>query len=98
MSEIVVSGQISDLLQANLLEARDLIEAIGISDVEELADQPGLYACRCVVPVRRPFDPETAEMRRLEVRLRRHESSESWEVESIVGLVDPNEALSAGDD
>ncbi len=85
MSELVISEQLRDLLRANLLEERDLVEAIGLAEIVEVSGEPGRYACRCVVPVRRPLDPETVELRRLQLKLQRHESR-GWEVESIDGL------------
>ncbi len=90
MSDLVIPAHLRDLLEANLLEARDLVEAIALAEIEERPGEPGSWTCRCIVPVRRAFDPETAELRRLELELRRHESG-GWEVESIGGLSRPAE-------
>ncbi len=89
MSNILVSEALRELLRANLLEERDLVEAIGLADLEELAESPGRSVCQAMVPVRRQFDPETAEMRRLQVTLVKLDAG-SWEIESIAGLTDPN--------
>lgn len=86
--DLVLSERLRERLAANLLEERDLVEAIGLTEIEESSDQPGRYTCRCMVPVRRAFDPETAELRRLDLTLRRHESG-AWAVEKIDGLADP---------
>ncbi len=85
MSEIVVPAPLRALLEANLLEERDLAESIGLSEIEEVPGTPGAYTCRCMVPVRRAFDPETAELRRLSLKLKRLDSG-AWQVESIDGL------------
>ena len=89
MSNIVVSQELRELLRSNLLEERDLVEAIGLADLEDLAESRGRSVCQCMVPVRRQFDPETAEMRRLQVTLVKLDL-DSWQIESIAGLTDPD--------
>ncbi len=84
MSNVVIPEALSHLLRANLLEERDLLESISLTEIAE-PDDSGRSVCRCMVPVRRQFDPETAELRRLEVTLVRQDST-TWEVESIGGL------------
>ena len=85
MSDLVIPEPLRELLEAHLLEARDLVEAIGLAEIEEIPGEPGKWSCRCMVPVRRAFDPETAELKRLELRLARHPSG-GWQVEAIDGL------------
>ena len=87
MSDLVIPDRLRELLAANLLEARDLVEAIGLAEIEEIPGEPGKWSCRCLVPVRRAFDPETAELRRLEVKLARHQAG-GWQVQSISGLAE----------
>ena len=90
MTEVTVPAPIRELLAANLLEERDILESIGLAGIEESADCPGRATCSCMVPVRRAFDPETAEMRRLRVALVSGESG-GWRIESIAGLTLPGE-------
>ena len=87
MRDLVIPDPLRELLESNLLEARDLVEAIGLAEIEEVPGEPGRWSCRCMVPVRRAFDPETAELRRLELKLARHETG-GWLVEAIDGLAE----------
>lgn len=89
MSHVIVPDSLRDLLRANLLEERDLVESIGLTEIAE-PDPAGRSTCRCMVPVRRQFDPETAELRRLEVTLLRLDAG-GWQIESIAGLTAPDE-------
>ncbi len=84
MEPITIVETIRQLLRASLLEGEDLITAIQQERPVEVEGQPGHYRCDCTVAVRRPFDPETSEMRQVQVSLRRLE--EGWEVYGLVGL------------
>ncbi len=84
MERITIVETVRKLLRAALLEDEDLIAGVQQERPVEVEGQPGLYRCACAVAVRRPLDPETAEIRQLLVSLRRLE--EGWEVFRVEGL------------
>lgn len=84
MEDISISEPVRRQLRAAMLEELDLITSIREGSREELAEQPGSYACDCTVAVRRPLDPETAELKELRVVMRKMESG--WLVSSVEGL------------
>lgn len=89
MSDISIPPALRDRLREHLLEEQDLLEGIRHEELTEISGRPGRYRCTCTLALRRPLDPETAEMRRLQVVLRRLDS-ESWEVEEVEGLAPPS--------
>ena len=88
MSTILIPEPLRKLLRENLIEEQDLIEGIGHEELTAIRDRPGWFHCTCTLALRRPLDPETAELRRLGVTLRQIDSG-SWEVDSVEGLESP---------
>ncbi len=84
MERITIIESVRKKLRASLLEDEDLVAGVRQAQPAEVEGQPGHYRCLCAVAVRRPLDPETAEMRELEVGLRRLE--DGWEVVRVAGL------------
>lgn len=84
MEDISISEPVRRQLRAALLEELDLITSIRENNPAEVAGQPGSFACDCRVAIRRPLDPETAELKDLHVLLRRMETG--WLVSHIEGL------------
>jgi hypothetical protein len=81
---IQVPDEIRDQLRAALLDEKDLVEALRHTALEEVAGQAGHARCVVTLTVRRPLDPETAEVRRVEVFLRAGEAG--WRVDAVQGL------------
>lgn len=84
MERITIAEPVRQQLRASLLEDEDLIAGVRQERPVEVEGQPGQYRCVCTVAVRRPLDPETAEMRELEVWLQRLE--DGWELFRVAGL------------
>ena len=84
MQPIQVPDEIRAQLRAALLDEKDLVEALRDTPLEEVAGQPGQARCVVTLTVRRPLDPETAEVRRVEVFLRAAEAG--WRVDAVKGL------------
>lgn len=82
--EITVPETISRQLHESMLDDKDLIDGIRLVEPVAVPERPGHYRCSCLVAVRRPLDPETAELRKLTVGLKRVE--ETWEVLEVDGL------------
>lgn len=82
--QITVPEPISKQLHESMLDDQDLIEGIRLVEPVAVPGRPGHYRCTCLVAVRRPLDPETAELRRLTVGLKRLD--ETWEVLDVDGL------------
>jgi len=72
--EIGLTESVRRRLREALLPERDLIDAIRQEELRPVDDEPGSYRCVCTLAVRRALDPETAELRRLDVTLHRTES------------------------
>ena len=83
-TDISISEPVRKQLRSALLEERDLIDSLRGTPHRALPGKPGSYLCVCKVAVRRPFDPETAELRELEVTLERMQSG--WFVTRVEGL------------
>jgi len=84
MEDISIAESVRRQLRTALLEELDLITSLRESTRVEIPGEPGSYACECTVAVRRPLDPETAELKNLRVVLRRIETG--WLVSSDEGL------------
>jgi hypothetical protein len=84
MEDISISEPVRRQLRTALLEELDLITSIRESSQVAVPGEPGTYSCDCTVAVRRPLDPETAELKELRVLLRKMETG--WLVSSIEGL------------
>ena len=85
-SEISISEPVRQQLRSALLEERDLIDSLRQQPHRALPGRPGSYLCVCKLAVRRPFDPETAELRELQVTLEQMLSG--WFVTRVEGLGD----------
>ena len=75
---------IRDQLRLALVDSEDLRSALSLADAEPVANPPGCLRAKPTLAVPRPLDPETAEMRQLEVYLR--PLDEGLEVFAIRGL------------
>ena len=84
MTSFTLSDAVRRKLREALLEDQDLLVSLRRVRPVEDPERVGLYRCQCTVAVRRPLDPETSELRRLEVTLRRTE--EGFEVFDLTGL------------
>jgi len=83
-SPMRISDAIRAQLRAVLLEESDLIEFLSHARREEIDGDAGALRCSGMLPVRRPWDPETFEPRQVQVDLRWVE--EAWEVGAVRGL------------
>jgi hypothetical protein len=71
-------------LRLALVDTGDIVGALSGSEPEPVAQPPGCFRVRTTLAVPRPLDPETAEMRQLEVFLRPVEGG--LEVFAVRGL------------
>ena len=85
MEDISISEPVRRQLRAALLEERDLIDSLRRHPHTAVPGEPGSYSCSCKVAVRRPFDPETAELREIEITVRRM-GEQGWLVAKVEGL------------
>ena len=88
-SPMRISDAIRERLRAVLLEESDLVEFLSHARREEIDADGRALRCSGMLPVRRPWDPETSEPRQVQVDLRWVE--DAWEVSAIRGL-EPNPA------
>lgn len=84
MTTFTLSEEVRHKLREALLEDQDLLVGLRRVRPAESSEQAGLYHCQCTVAVRRPLDPETSELRNLEVSLRRTE--DGFEAFALTGL------------
>lgn len=84
MNRYSASPDVRRLLEESFLEERDLYESLREHRPSEDPSEPGIFLSSFLMTVRRPMDLETAELRRVHVRMRRVESG--YEVVSIRGL------------
>ncbi len=84
MSNYSINAAVKKTLEECFVEERDLID--GLRDQRGLEDpsQPGTYLCSFLMTVRRPMDLETAELRKVRVRMRAVD--DGYEVISVEGL------------
>ena len=71
METLRLTDDVEQQLRESLLDGQDLIDAVRQGKRVPVVGEPEHFQCVCIVPVRRPLDPETAELRRLEVTCRR---------------------------
>lgn len=79
-----LSDEVRRKLGEALLEDQDLLISLRRVHPVEDSEHAGLFHCKCTVAVRRPLDPETSELRDLEVQLRRTE--DGYEALDLTGL------------
>ena len=84
MTAYTVSDEVRRKLREAMLEDQDLLASLRQTRPAEAPERPGLFRARCTVAVRRPLDPETSELRQLEVSLRQTE--EGFEAFDLSGL------------
>jgi hypothetical protein len=84
MENIKVTESVRMTLRYAMLDEQDLRESLKQGISEEVPGDDGSLRCTCFLAVRRQLDPETAELRRLEVSYRR--SDEGIEVFDLEGL------------
>ena len=84
MTTYTLSDEVRRKLREALLEDQDLLISLRRVHPTEDPDRVGLFRCKCMVAVRRPLDPETSELRHLNVKLRRTE--EGFEAFDLTGL------------
>ena len=83
-TSIRVPEAIREQLRLVLLEENDLVEFLGQARREEIDGDARALRCSGMMPVRRPWDPETFEPRQVEVDLRWVD--EAWEVVALHGI------------
>ena len=81
---IYFAEKIREQLRLALVDAEDLRGALTTASPEPVANPPGCFRARPTLAVPRPLDPETAELRQLEVYLRPVE--DGLEVFAVRGL------------
>ena len=84
MTSYHLSEEVRSKLRGALLEDQDLLVSLRRLRPVEDPDHAGLFRCQCTVAVRRPLDPETSELRQLEVSLRR--TDDGFEAIDLTGL------------
>jgi hypothetical protein len=84
MTSYTLSDEVRRKLNEVLLEDLDLIASLRQVQPKEDPARPGVFRCRCTVAVRRPLDPETSELREIDLLLRR--TDEGFEAVELTGL------------
>jgi hypothetical protein len=79
-----VPEAIRQLLSDALLDVNDLGEFLRHAKPEGDPAKPGFARCKGVLPVRRALDPETSQLRQVDVLLR--DTGDGWEVIALSGL------------
>lgn len=85
MATVDIPAPIRELLHAALLDEADVVEFLKKSKLQDVPGQPDHARCFGTLPVRRALDPETSQLRQVEIVLRRL-STARWQVVSIVGI------------
>lgn len=84
MSKYSISPAVRETLEESFVEERDLIDGLRDQRGTEDPAVPGTFVCSFIMTVRRPLDLETAELRKVQVRMR--SVSDGYEVLSVEGL------------
>lgn len=71
------------------MEERDLLDGLTGTEPMEQSGQPGVFGSSFVMPVRRPMDLETAELRKVTVTMR--PATGGFEIFRVDGLHTPDE-------
>ena len=71
-------------LAESLLDENDIGEFLRHAKPEVDPARPGFAKCAGVLPVRRALDPETSQLRRVELLLR--DAGDTWEIVALSGL------------
>ena len=88
MSRYLLSADVRETLEESFVEERDLIDGLREQRGTEDPAVPGTFVCSFMMTVRRPLDLETAQLRKVEVRMRA--LSDGYEVVSVEGLEKPS--------
>jgi hypothetical protein len=83
--EIIIPENLRAQLREALVFEPDLVRIIQAQDWEPVAERPELHHVTCSLPIPRAMDPETSELRLLEVYLRSTDDSQA-EIVRIDGL------------
>jgi hypothetical protein len=84
MTSYILSEEVQRKLSEALLEDQDLLVSLRRVRPAEDPEHAGLYRCQCTIAVRRPLDPETSELRQLDVSLR--QTDDGFEAFDLTGL------------
>ena len=70
VEKILIAESLRDRLREALIYIPDLVRILAAQPREPVSGQPGLFRVACALPIPRQMDPETAELRVLQVYLR----------------------------
>lgn len=84
MEKITVAAAVRKQLNESLLNPEAIFRALLDVPWQQSAGDPDVSIGVCEVPMPRPLDPETAQIRKLSCELRRRE--DGWELVAIHGL------------
>ncbi|MFQ5525497.1 MAG: hypothetical protein ACE5GX_04480 [Thermoanaerobaculia bacterium] len=84
MSTYSITEDVKRALEASFVEERDLIDGVREHKAVEEPDRPGIFGSSFVMTVRRALDLETAELRRVDVKMR--SSAGGFEIFQVDGL------------
>ncbi len=80
-----IAPNVRDQLRQSLVPEQDLLNILSKQQRHPVPDEPNSFRYSCPIPLPRPMDPETAEMRVLDVFLR-PQSEGVWEIYRVEGL------------
>ncbi|MCH9649752.1 MAG: hypothetical protein K0U98_16050 [Deltaproteobacteria bacterium] len=86
-TKISISSEVETRLRKSLMQREDLVTLVRGAPKEIISDEAKAFRIRGSLPIPRLMDPETAEMRILEILVRPIES-DHWEIFAIEGLDD----------
>ena len=84
MQEITITDAVREQLGSALLEGEDLTAGVQQQVLRSDPDSPDEVRVSLTLAVRRKFDPETAELRQIKVKMRRVETG--LEIYEVSGL------------
>ena len=87
MSTYTITADVRRKLEASFVEERDLVDGIREQRAIQEPGDPGVFGAAFLMTVRRPMDLETAELRRIRVKMRA--AGETLEVFEVEGLPSP---------
>ena len=82
--QLTIPEAIRRHLEAALLDEADLLEFLRQARRDPIPGEPGKSRCVGSLPVRRPLDPETSQLVRVEVVL--EQRGDGFEIASLRGL------------
>lgn len=84
MGTLHISESVREQLQLAMVDEEVLLAAVDSAERRPIEGSGGKVRCRPVLPVPRPLDPETAELRRLDVVL--ESEGDDMRIVSVDGL------------